>query len=284
MSRLYMNTRIVTIALLCFVTVTWFATVPGCSGNEPRPTYIRVMCYNIAAGSGDIDAIAQVIRDQNPDIIALQEVDVNWGERSDYEDQARYLADALNMHYFFGEIYSYDATEPDAPPRRYGLAWLSTEPFLQTDNHSLSRLSTQESEPALRLLPGFPEVVAEFNGNRIHFFNTHLDYRPDPVARETQISEMISIMQTIDSPMILTGDLNAKPDAPELVPLFETLQDVWTIQEDPGYTFPAPAPDRRIDYILHSGHFVVKKVYVVDTQASDHRPVVADLVIKNDKN
>ncbi|MFU8860225.1 MAG: endonuclease/exonuclease/phosphatase family protein [Cyclonatronaceae bacterium] len=242
------------------------------------------MCYNIAAGYGDIDAIAQVISDQKPDIVALQEVDVNWGERSAWEDQARYLAYKLNMHYFFGEIYSYDTSETDTPPRRYGLAWLSREPFVYTVNHRISRLSTQDTEPVLRLLPGFPEVAVEFNGQRIHFFNTHLDYRPDPHARKTQISEMMAIMQPANTPVILMGDLNARPGAPELVPLFESLEDAWPVQEDAGFTFPADAPDRRIDYILHSDHFTVKGIYVADTQASDHRPVIADLVLRKDQN
>jgi endonuclease/exonuclease/phosphatase family metal-dependent hydrolase len=267
----------------CFLLMlAVFASIPGCSATADERTDVRVMCYNIAAGFGDIDAVAQVIRDHNPDIVALQEVDVHWGERSNFEDQVLYLGKELGMYSFFGEIYRIDASDTYTPPRQYGLAWLSKEPLILSLNHKLPRLSTQEAEPGLRTLPGFPEVAVDINGNRIHLYNTHLDYRPDPAVRIAQIAEMMALMQDADTPVILMGDLNARPAAPELQPLFAVLHDAWIHTDDHGYTFPADAPDRRIDYILHSGHFTVGDVYVVDTQASDHRPVVADLILITD--
>jgi endonuclease/exonuclease/phosphatase family metal-dependent hydrolase len=240
---------------------------------------LRVMCYNIAAGHGDIDGILEVISRHDPDIVVLQEVDVHWGERSGWIDQADYIAEALGMHSYFGEIYRFEPLDggPDEP-RRYGLSHLSKEPFVYRKNHMLTRLSTQTGEPELTVLPGFPEVAIELQGRRIHFFNTHLDFRPDPAVRTRQVAEMMTIMAEIDGPHFLIGDLNARPDAHELAPLFSILQDAWTGHVDPGYTFPAHAPDRRIDYILHSGHLSVREVFIYATEASDHLPVVADFV------
>jgi len=261
------------------VLMLTFLMAVSCAPGQDE-VKLRVMCYNIAAGHGDIDGIVEVIRSHNPDIVALQEVDVHWGERSGWIDQAEYLAEALGMHVFYGEIYSFEPVEagPDEP-RRYGLAYLSKVPFVHRQNHLLSRLSTQTAEPELMVLPGFPEVAIEWQGRRIHFFNTHLDFRPDPAVRTLQIAEMMAIMAEIDGPHFLIGDLNARPDAPELGPLFSILQDAWTGQDDPGYTFPAHAPDRRIDYILHSEHFSVSDVFVYTTEASDHLPVVADFIL-----
>ncbi len=53
-----------------------------------EPAQIRIMSYNIAAGHGSIAAIVEIIREYDPDIIALQEVDVNWSIRSGYDDPA----------------------------------------------------------------------------------------------------------------------------------------------------------------------------------------------------
>ena len=258
----------------------------GCKTEtrEREPAVIRIMSYNIAAGHGDISAIAEVIREYDPDIIALQEVDVNWGIRSGYDDQAEYLAEALDMDYFYGEIYT---LEPDRdgegiPDRQYGLAFLSKEPIWYSRNHQITRHSTQPGEPGIQPLPGFPEIAIPFPGGIVHFFNTHLDYRPDPAVRETQIMEMIGIMTEVDAPVVLAGDLNARPDAPELDPLFVLLRDAWEEREDeddPGFTFPADEPDRRIDYILHSPHFEVAMIEVVESQASDHLAIVADLIL-----
>ena len=248
--------------------------------GDTQPS-IRVMSFNIAAGYGDLDRIASVIAEHEPDVVALQEVDVFWSERSDFEDQARRLGESLDMHSFYGEIYTLSPTRENAPPRRYGLAYLSTVPFEHAENFPLSRLSTQTEEPELTVLPGFPSITVTLEGQEIQLFNTHLDYRSDPSVRETQVAEMLDVAGRYSGPQLLLGDLNARPGSPELDPLFDTrFTDAWDESQGPGYTFPADDPDRRIDYILHTDDFEVVNVYVVETEASDHRPVVADLIFR----
>ena len=80
-------------------------------------------------------------------------------------------------------------------------------------------------------------------------------------------------------PTLLFGDLNAPPHAPELRPLLYRLQDAWPASADSGFTYPAKAPVRRIDYILTSHHFQVRSASVIATEASDHRPVQAELTL-----
>jgi len=47
---------------------------------------LRVMSYNIAAGHGDLNRIAGVISEEDPDVVGLQEVDVYWSDRSGFEN------------------------------------------------------------------------------------------------------------------------------------------------------------------------------------------------------
>ncbi|MFO8029257.1 MAG: endonuclease/exonuclease/phosphatase family protein [Cyclonatronaceae bacterium] len=275
-----------TVLLLLAAFAMLLLSVTACR-EEPDPTVIRIMSYNIAAGQGDISAIAGVIREHDPDIVALQEVDLHWGIRSGYEDQAKYLAEALGMDYFYGEIYTLppDREGAGVPDRQYGLAFLSKEPIRYAQNHQLTRHSTQPDASGIRELPGFPVIAIPYPGGIVHFYNTHLDYRADPAIRQAQVMEMIEIIEQVDAPVVLAGDLNARPDASELDPLFAMLRDAWEgqdDQDDPGYTFPADNPDRRIDYIMHSPHFEVATVEVVDSQASDHLSIVADLVLRPD--
>ena len=68
---------------------------------------LRVLCYNIhhcnppsVAGKIDVDAIARAIKAQNPDLVALQEVDVNT-VRSGKINQAALLAEKLQMNFLF---------------------------------------------------------------------------------------------------------------------------------------------------------------------------------------
>jgi endonuclease/exonuclease/phosphatase family metal-dependent hydrolase len=49
-----------------------------------------------------------------------------------------------------------------------------------------------------------------------------------------------------------------------------------------GFSYPADKPAKRIDYILTrtSDSIRTKKTWIIETLASDHVPVVADLEIK----
>ncbi|MBA3646621.1 MAG: endonuclease/exonuclease/phosphatase family protein, partial [Gemmatimonadaceae bacterium] len=80
---------------------------------------------------------------------------------------------------------------------------------------------------------------------------------------------------------ILMGDLNAEPTALELAPLFARLHDAWSVNGEPGLTYPAENPKKRIDYVLVSDQFRVRAASVPVTVASDHRPVVAELVFRS---
>ncbi len=73
------------------------ATAAGrAAGTGPGAARVplRVATYNIHAGAGqdnvfDLDRTAAAIRDLDADVIGLQEVDVHWGARSDFADEAR---------------------------------------------------------------------------------------------------------------------------------------------------------------------------------------------------
>jgi endonuclease/exonuclease/phosphatase family metal-dependent hydrolase len=47
-----------------------------------------------------------------------------------------------------------------------------------------------------------------------------------------------------------------------------------------GGTYPATAPEKRIDYVTVSEEVRVDSATVPDTLASDHRPVLADLTVR----
>lgn len=235
------------------------------------------MSYNIAFGHGDLERTAQAIASAAPDLVALQEVDVHWAERSRFADQAATLAQRLKMQVRFAPIYQLPGASPAAPPREFGVALLSRYPIVSWANHRLTRLSTQEASPVPAPQPGFLEAVIDVDGLAVRLFSTHTDYRPDPRVRAQQVAEMLAVLGDGMTPTVLCGDLNAPPDAPELQPLLRALRDAWPATAGPGLTYPSSAPVRRIDYVLTSRHFAVTSAWVPESDASDHRPVVADL-------
>lgn len=256
--------------------------VPG-RVTEPEGHRVRVMTYNIAAGRFGLDAVAAAIRDERPDVVGLQEVDVHFADRSAFADQARRLAEALDMEVFFAPIYTLPPLAPGGASRKFGVAVLSRLPIEAARNRQITRLSTQEPNPSPREMPGLADVRLRLDDVRLRVLDTHLDYRSDPAVRRLQVADLLAALGPIDSlPTIVLGDMNAPPDAPELRPLLERLTDAWTASGDrgDGFTFPAPAPDRRIDYVLVGAGIEVGAARVPDTRASDHRPVTADLVVR----
>jgi endonuclease/exonuclease/phosphatase family metal-dependent hydrolase len=238
------------------------------------------MTYNIQAGGGNLAGIAEVIRSSGATLVALQEVDVHWDQRSGFANQAAELAKTLGLQVRFAPIYRLPGADAASPPREYGVALLSRYPIVAFTNHAITRLSTQGNTASPTQMPGFLEVTIDVGGRRVRVFNTHLDYRSDPAVRRQQVSESLAIIGAYGTPMLMFGDLNAVPTAPELQPLFRRLRDGWPESAGTGFTYPAVKPVRRIDYVLASDHFRVIYARVPDAEASDHRPVVIDVVIK----
>lgn len=255
--------------------------IAACAHFQPRQSAIpvRVLTYNIRSGNGDLQRTAETIRGFAPDIAGLQEVDVNWAERSGFEDQARKLGELLGMHVRFAPIYVLPAADPSRPVRQFGLALLSRHPITAWTNDTLTRLSTQARDPVPAPAPGLLEATIDVNGVALRVFNTHLDYRADPRVREQQVREMLTYIGDPAGPTLVLGDLNAAPEAPELQPLLRRLRDIWRSKAEPGFTYPADKPVKRIDYVLASHHFRVRSASVPATEVSDHRPVLVDLLL-----
>jgi endonuclease/exonuclease/phosphatase family metal-dependent hydrolase len=252
------------------------------SDHSPAGRSIRVVTYNIHAGHGDLARTADAIRALSPDMVALQEVDVHWSERSGFMDQVAALASALGMEARFAPIYSLPNRDNSAVPREFGVAFLSRHRIVTWRNDTLTRLSTQDSNAVPGRAPGLLEALVDVDGSRVRVLNTHLDYRADPSVRRTQAGEMAAEIARVGEPLIVFGDLNATPDAPELAPLFARLRDAWPRDSGPGYTYPADQPAKRIDYVLVSPHFNTVSARVPVSAASDHRPVVVDLILRRD--
>ncbi|MFG3155034.1 endonuclease/exonuclease/phosphatase family protein [Streptomyces sp. NPDC048219] len=248
-------------------------------GSRAPAVPLRVATYNIHAGAGtdqvfDLDRTAEAVRGLRADVIGLQEVDVHWGARSDFADEARALAEKLVMRVYFAPIYDLDPAAPGAERRRYGVAVLSRHPIIEAENHEITRLSTQTSEPVPAPAPGFAEVTVNVRGAHAHVYVTHLDYRADPSIRAAQVDDMLEVLAADRGPKILVGDFNAEPTAPELAPLWRKLRDA---APGGGPTYPAVDPVKRIDLVTVSPDVTVAGAREVATEASDHRPVVTDL-------
>lgn len=271
-----------------FVALLWVSLSPSYETyavqglSQLEKTTVKVATFNVAAGRGtdgayNLERIATAIENTEADIIGLQEVDVHWGDRSNNDNMVALLAERLDMEYYFAPIYDFDPAGEGEPRRKFGVAVLSKYPITNAANREIARLSTQDPNPVPKPAPGFLEAQINVNGAEVAFYVTHLDYRADPIVREMQVADMEEIMAA-HTYSILVGDMNARPDAPELQPLFQKYADAWewSLEED-GYTYPAASPDRRIDFVFASPRIEVHSATKMSSQAADHLPVIAEV-------
>jgi endonuclease/exonuclease/phosphatase family metal-dependent hydrolase len=256
--------------------------------KERRGTIVKVLTFNIHHGADhqnrlNLDRIRQAIEQADADVVTLQEVDKHWSDRSHFVDQAAWLGEQLGMKVRFAPIYSLDPLQPGYSRREYGLAVLSRYPIIRFSNHELSRISSQEPEKGVQSLPGFPEAVINAGGTKMHVFTTHLSWM-DPELRLKEADEMMAFIRQAHYPVILTGDMNAVPDSPEIQRIRDHLTDAFEEKgEGNGMTYPVPQPVRRIDYIFASSQVKVLQCYVLQGEGSDHYGVQAELWIPKEE-
>jgi endonuclease/exonuclease/phosphatase family metal-dependent hydrolase len=238
---------------------------------------LTVMTYNIHQGRGvdgvlDLDRIADVIRSQQPDLVALQEVGRHWSADSDFRDQPAELARLLEMDDVYGANLDRDPPARGAPRRQYGTAILTARPIVDSEHLLLPRVSTENEQRGLLVLD------VDVDGAPFRLYNAHLGVSGED--RAVQVDALLAATGKATVPHALVGDFNARPRAPGLAPLFDRFRDAWTAcGEGDGFTFPASAPASRIDYILVSPQLAVGRADVPALPGSDHLPLVAELAI-----
>ena len=234
---------------------------------------LRVMTYNIHVGVGmdkklDLARVAGVINAQHPDLVGLQEVD-RGVTRTQRIDEIAELARLTRMDYALAFNLHYQGGQ-------YGVAILSRFPILATD-HRLYQ-NTREAERR-----GFIRAEVFVGGRVLNFVTTHLDYQYDD-GRLFESQQLLNALKEVKGPMIVVGDFNDTPAGRAYQLMRYQFGDAWieSRSTDDGFSYPADKPSKRIDYIFFrsTDRVRTKHAWIVETQASDHVPVVADLEIR----
>ncbi len=246
-------------------TILWRA--PTAVTGEYYPA--RVMTYNLnngftTKGKLNIEEVAQVIENSNPDIIALQEISRGWliNGRS---DMPAWLSQRLQMPYVFVPTADYFL----------GNAILSRYPILAYSRQDLP-------SPELLMPSNFTVALIEIGKNeRLKVINTDLSPGNDDLNSAIRLLQCDYITDFLNSitggRIVLLGSINAEPDGAEIRTLRQVILMDAASRIDPelAYTFASDNPHQRIDYILTSYDLRTTDVQVPLSIASDHLPVVA---------
>jgi endonuclease/exonuclease/phosphatase family metal-dependent hydrolase len=252
-----------------------FALVLFGSGSPAVPAAkkkLRVMTYNIHVGVGmdkklDLQRIADVINVEHPDLVGLQEVDKGV-KRTEGKDEIAELAAMTKMQFAFAPNLDYQGG-------KYGVAILSRFPIKDT----VHRMFENKREAERR---GMLKVEVDAGGKLINFVTTHLDYQFED-GRLFEIEQLLRFLDGVNGPLIVVADLNDTPDGSAYKLMRTLFDDAWVASraKGDGFSYPADKPSKRIDHIFcrTRDRIRMKKAWVVETPASDHVPVVAEIEI-----
>jgi beta-N-acetylhexosaminidase len=263
------------------------AALAGCAinpgvndGRSGRPT-ARVLVYNIhagkdAAGADNLAGVAELVRTTGADVVLLQEVDQRT-RRSGGVDQPAVLAARTGMHVAFGSALDYDGG-------KYGVAVLSRWPIVSDTLIHLPVTPPQERAGGSREPRGALRVTVAGPTGRLTILNTHLDATGNDHWRRQEADSIVSLVaqaRRTDPLVIAGGDFNSTPEsAVQGAVRGGGLRDAWTdCASGDGFTYPANVPAKRIDYLFLTGDIRCGSARVVDTQASDHRPLFVELAL-----
>jgi endonuclease/exonuclease/phosphatase family metal-dependent hydrolase len=240
----------------------------------------RILTYNIHSGRGsdgrlDLGRIVAVIAAEQPDVVALQEVDVG-RRRTNGVDQAHEIAQRLGMKANFQPALCVEE-------ERYGDAILTALPIERVKSGTL---------PGYALLPrleprGALWVSIKTAEGALQVINTHLGLIPrEQLGQARELTGLNWLgSEARHDPTVLVGDLNATRGTRAYNVLTRELADAARLVSHRRRiaTFPARSPVLRIDHVLVSRGIRIVDVRVpasaLSRVASDHRPLVVDLEI-----
>lgn len=256
----------------------------GGMSDMPDRTHgsVRVLTLNLAHGRGtafhqaftgrarilaNLDAVAEVIRDVDADIVALQEVDAPsaWSGGFDHLD---YLARRAGFDHTFHGIHAnvrrprlaYGTGVMSRFPIRSGRSWKFAKNALDTKGYVLTRIEA----PAVTL-----DVVS-----------VHLDFKRDSERRAQLDDITVHLLEREDAPdhLVVAGDFNCAFNGRGDVLREFVRRHALVGSETPVETFPSRRPRRALDHVLVSSSIEVRRTQAIPALVSDHLPVLAELV------
>jgi endonuclease/exonuclease/phosphatase family metal-dependent hydrolase len=216
---------------------------------------LRVLTYNVHGLKDDRAALVGLVRELEPDAVIVQEAP----RRFRWRHKCAALADDFGMVVAAGGLPTLGNLLLVSLRLRVHETWCLRYPLTPG-----------------RHLRGAAFADCSVRGARFILSGSHL--ATDPVERPAQAARWKQELSRLDGPVIAAGDLNEGPGGGA----WRTVADGLITAESPA-TFPATLPRLRLDAIFVTPDVTVEKYDVVDTdrarRASDHLPVVADLLL-----
>jgi endonuclease/exonuclease/phosphatase family metal-dependent hydrolase len=224
---------------------------------------LRVLAYNAHGLRAGARRVARAIADEWPDVILMNE--------------CGFLGIRLRR---FARRLGMESTSGLRLFRPVTSAVLVRPPWRIIDRRNLQFTRTNRLQRR-----GVVTARIGHAGFRLTVASVHLGL-PDP-ERIRHAEELTDFLAGLPGPQVLGGDLNEGPERPAAAWIAERFWDAFaTAGEGEGETFPCRNPRARIDYVFVSQGITVQRAWVGNDpgmiEASDHRPVFADVIVEEE--
>ena len=232
---------------------------------------MRFVLYNMRYGTGpkmhhyvrpsgrNLDRIASWLRELQPDLVGLIEVD-HGSYRSAGNNQAELLAAARGHKHNHAVKYSEDSFWRHLPVlRQQGNAFLARDRIRNETFHYFDK--------------GMKRLVIELELEHLDVFLVHLAIGAR--VRHRQLHALYELIRDASRPVVVAGDFNMLWGERE-IDMFLAATGLINANTFGRPTYPSHNPQRHLDFVLHSPQVTVRDFQVPKVDYSDHLPIVVD--------
>jgi endonuclease/exonuclease/phosphatase family metal-dependent hydrolase len=213
--------------------------------------------------NGNLNQIIDFVREVNPDIIGLLEVD-SGSYRAEKSNQAEAIASEIKQYHVYQSKYPSCSLAQKVPVvNKQGNAILTSQRIISHRFHYFSA--------------GIKRLVIELELEDFNIFLVHLSLKFR--HRHYQLQELHQMVKNVEKPVIVAGDFNVFWGDRELQ-LFLAATGLTSANGERKPSHPSRAPRRQLDYIFHSPDIEITYFCIPQVRLSDHVPLVCDFEIR----
>jgi len=212
--------------------------------------------------NGNLSQIIDFVREVNPDIIGLLEVD-SGSYRAEKSNQAEAIASKIKQYHVYQSKYPSDSLAQKVPVvNKQGNAVLTSQKIISQRFHYFNE--------------GIKRLVIELELQDFNIFLVHLSLKFR--HRQYQLQELHRMVKDVEKPVVVAGDFNVFWGDRELQ-LFLAATGLKSANGEGQPSHPSRAPRRQLDYIFHSPEIQITDFFIPQVQLSDHAPLICDFEV-----